>query len=179
MRNLLFLLCLTAIYGCNISKGKEATGFENFSTDESSKLYFKNVRRAYYDITVLEEAKLETYRLKKRVQSDDKPVLNLAIVNNWRFDEAYVLLEPNNQFSGMGNIRVRWKTEGIYNEVAFANTNKESHVSFADKVYAIVDKDISLETWIGNEWIPFLNDASAKEAFRTTMYDYYRLVRRL
>ena len=178
MRFLALVIFVIALTSCSINSDKENEVNEGFSTDESSKLFFKNVRKSYYDLTVLEEAKLETYRFKKRVVEDDEPILNLAIVNNWRFDEAYVLLEPNVLLK-MDDLKIRWSEETGIQELVFANTNKESHLTFADKVFGLINSEIEMEVWTGEDWNPFLNTSQSKEAFRITMYDYYRLVRRL
>ena len=179
MRNLLLFILLIATLSCSINKEKEAETFASFSTDDASKLYFKNIRSSYYDVTELEAAKLETYRFKKRVLEGNEPIINLAIVNNWRYDEAYVLLEPNNNFSGLGDLKVRWSQDGIMYEEVFANTNKDSHVAFADIIYQNISKEREMEVWNGNEWLLFLNSSQSKETFRVTMVDYYRLVKRI
>ncbi len=180
MRNLTLLFLVISLCSCQINQDKKVESFSDFKTDESTKLYFKNVRRSYYDVTELETAKLETYRFKKRVQDDLEPIINLAIVNNWRFDEAYVLLEPNGKFiGGMDDIQVRWYDNSEELTAKFENTNKESHLAFADIIYNNVISEKEMEVWNGNEWLKFLTTSKAKEAFRISMYDYYRLVNRL
>ena len=178
MRFFVLFLLSVSISACGINANKEAETFDGFSTDESSKLFFKNVRRSYYDVTILEAAKLETYRFKKRVVSEEQPIINLAIVNNWRYDEAYVLLEPNAVLN-QDELKIRWEEEGQQKELVFANTNKDSHGDFADKVYELINAEIEMEIWAGDSWRSFLNTSQSKEAFRLTMYDYYRLVRRI
>ena len=77
----ILLLSLFIISACNPVKDKKVDQTTiGFKTDESSKLFFKNVRRSYYDVEVMEEAKLEIYRLKKRVKESDEPILNINIV---------------------------------------------------------------------------------------------------
>ena len=74
------MLSLFIISACNPVKDKKVDQTTiGFKTDESSKLFFKNVRRSYYDVEVMEEAKLEIYRLKKRVKESDEPILNINI----------------------------------------------------------------------------------------------------
>ena len=65
MRNIcIVLLIMVGLSACNPSKNKKVDQATiGFQTDDSSKLYFKNVRSAYYDVEVMEEAKLEIYRL--------------------------------------------------------------------------------------------------------------------
>ena len=180
MRLIVLLLLLFSVVSCRINQDKEVASFSDFKTDESSKLYFKNVRRSYYDVTVLEAAKLETYRFKKRVTDSEEPIINLAIVNNWRYDEAYILLEPNKMFTrGLDDIRIRWITNNENYSLTFENTNKNSHLVFSDGIYKNIVDENTMEVWNGEEWMPFLSTSQSKEAFRISMYDYYRLVNRL
>ena len=108
MRLLFALLALAILVSCNPDKKKEVDQTTiSFDTNDASKLFFKNIRQSYYDQQIMEEAKLEIYRLKKRNQSSDQPVINLAIVNNWRYDQAYLLLEPTGGL-GLANLKLSW-----------------------------------------------------------------------
>lgn len=128
----------------------------------------------------MEAARLEVYRLKKRVRTTEGPVINLAIVNNWRFDEAYLLLEPN-ELLVLDQLSINWlsETTGERGKVSFENGNKNSIVRFADQVYALIQQDSKLTVTLGEKSMGILENAEDREAFRITMVDYYRLVQRL
>lgn len=128
----------------------------------------------------MEAARLEVYRLKKRVRTTERPVINLAIVNNWRFDEAYLLLEPN-ELLVLDQLSINWlsETTGERGKVSFENGNKNSIVRFADQVYALIQQDSKLTVTLGEKSMGILENAEDREAFRITMVDYYRLVQRL
>ena len=173
----ILLLSLFIISACNPVKDKKVDQTTiGFKTDESSKLFFKNVRRSYYDVEVMEEAKLEIYRLKKRVKETDEPVLNINIVNNWRYDEAYVLLEPNSAAGSLSDIKVIWENEdGKSGEISLGGGNKKNQLDFAAKVYDQIQNGSQFYIMKDGVKKAFLIDSKSREAFRVTMFDYFRL----
>lgn len=175
------ILVLLLISSCNPDKTKEVDQTTiSFKTNDASKLFFKNIRQPYYDKEEMEAAKLEIYRLKKRNSHNERPVINLAIVNNWRFDEAYLLLEPNGLLQ-LEQLSVKWinektKTQGFIN---FENGNKQSIVKFADQLYAQIQQESSFSVVVNEKNMGILEIPEDREVFRITMVDYYRLVQRL
>lgn len=182
MRRIPISLCLILfLLACNPDKHTKVDQTTiSFKTNDASKLFFKNVRKPYYDLEEMEAAKLEVFRLKKRNQSQDHPVINLAIVNNWRYDEAYLLLEPNEPLD-LSNLELSWENEtrGESGRIVFENGNKESIVKFADQVYDHIQQGSRLYTQLAGTKKELLNSQKDREAFRITMVDYYRLVQRL
>ena len=180
IRTVLGLLVLVLV-ACNPDKNTQINQTEiTFKTTDSSKLYFKNIRQTYYDKEEMEAAKLEVFRIKKRENSDDHPVINLSIVNNWRYDEAYILLEPNGYIQ-QDTLRLRWTNEeGLHNGSAeYSKGNKTEIVKFADAIYQQIQNKSQFEIEIDGTWQPIFDNTLAKEAFRITMFDYYKLVQRL
>lgn len=173
---LLGIICLVLL-ACNPSKNEKVDQTSlSFKTDDSSKLYFRNVRQSYYDVDVMEEAKLEVYRLKKRVEESDEPVINLALVNNWRFDEAYVLLEPNIAAGDLNTLNLSYQNEnGDSGEIIFEKGDKKNHLAFASKVYEQIQNESDFFLNRDGQKIEILRDSKSREAFRISMFDYYRL----
>jgi hypothetical protein len=96
MKNIIYLLIFLISVSCNADKTKKIDAEKSkFSTSDASELFFKNVRQRYYDREEMAASKLNIYRIQERNQRVDYPHLQLAIVINWRYDEAYILLEPN------------------------------------------------------------------------------------
>lgn len=178
---ILFVIMGIALYSCNPDKNTQINQIEiTFKTNDSSKLYFKNIRQSYYDFEEMEAAKLEIFRLKKREQGDEHPVINLSIVNNWRYDEAYILLEPNGYIQ-QDTLKLRWKSQdGLKTDsITYARGNKTDIVKFADQVYQQIQSKSEFEIELEGNWKQFLNESLDREAFRITMFDYYKLVQRL
>ena len=177
----LLVLILAIFSACNPDKNTKVDQTSiSFTTNDATKLFFKNVRQSYYDVEAMEAAKMEIYRIKKRSENQGRPIIQLAIVNNWRFDEAYLLLEPNNLLNLPG-LTVKWSNaeSGKSGEIAFENGNKETIVRFADQLYDQIQQGSNFTTPVNGKDVPLLGVSEDREAFRVTMVDYYRLVQRL
>lgn len=179
MKKLLIIL-LIGIAACNPDKERKVNDAEaRFTTSDASELFFRNVRQGYYDKETMDAAKLDIYRIKERSQAEDKPVLNLAIVINWRYDEAYVLTEPNTFLQTADTLRIYWQDtvqqqQGVHE---YLPGNKDKHYQFASKIYnSLQDKQQLYFVNPEGELIPVLAQREEREAFRKTMMDYYRLV---
>lgn len=175
----LLFLSIVAL-ACNPDKQTKVDQSDiTFTTDDASKLFFKNVRQSYYDMEEMEAAKLNVFRYKKRDQSIDTPIIQLAIVDNWRFDEAYVLLEPNDYLNGESDFVVKWELSGESGKINYTQGNKSDQVAFADQLYERLQGGYKLSIQINGTWLSFLDSEKSREAFRITMFDYYRLVKRI
>lgn len=179
-RYLVYLLLSTLILGCNPDKQtKVDQGDITFSTDQSSKLFFKNVRQVYYEVEEMDAAKLTVFRHKQRDISTELPIINLAIVDNWRYDEAYVLLEPNDFLTDQPDLLIKWEVGQESGEVSYSKGNKSDQVAFADQLYARLQQGCTFSIKVDGKWTSFLDSDKSREAFRVTMFDYYRLVKRI
>jgi hypothetical protein len=175
----LFIVALLLI-SCNISPEKKVNqDLAKYTTSADSRLFFKNVRQIYYDLERPENTKLEVYRFGKRSLTPDKPVINVALVNNWTHDEAYVIVEPNAYFDNMSSIEVEWqdnvsKQSGVYR---FGYGPKDTHFKFASEIYqSILAKHKMLVLNADKQWVDLFQTDADRDNFRKTMKDYYRLV---
>ena len=181
MRVLLSLCAIVLLAACNPDKQKEVDQTTiSFDTNDASKLFFKNMRQSYYDQQIMEEAKLELYRFSKRNTDNETPVINLTIVNNWRYDQAYLLLEPGAGMS-LSDLKISWTNSelGESGEIVFENGNKETIVRFADQIYYQLQRGSQFKVMLEDGEVDILKTSQDREAFRITMVDYYRLVQRL
>ena len=180
MKILLFLLGLGSLAACNLDKNTSIDDKKaKFTTSDASELFFKNVRQIYYDQEEMVAAKMNVFRLGDRSQADDYPVINLAIASNWRYDEAYLLVEPNAYLEGLDSIRVTWKnpTNQQTGSYRWAPGNKEAQFAFASQLYRSIQQGYQLYvTNSRGEQEKLLDRYDDREAFRKTMFDYYRLV---
>lgn len=180
MRLVILMGLAVVVFGaCNPDKTKRVSAEgSKFSTSDASELFFKNVRQLYYDKTTMEEAKLDVYRIKDRNKAEDQPVLSLSIVINWRYDEAYLLTEPNHYLQELTPLKILWqdtitRQQGYYN---FHAGSKEDHFKFATQIYQSIQNEHQFYLIKDDEKVDFLRDKRSREAFRKTMFDYFRLV---
>lgn len=147
-----------------------------FNTSDDSELYFLNLRQIYYTLEDQKDTKLKIYRFKQRNLNPDKPTLNLAIVHNWRFDEAYILLEANGFFKDIDNLQVYWQKGQQQGKYTFSKGDKKAHFRFTTELYRSILTQQQLFILHQNKKIPVLEQQNEREQFRKTMNDYYRLV---
>lgn len=176
----IFIFIVALAFSCNFNNGKKIDkDHAKFSTTADSRLFFKNVRQIYYNKEIKENTKLEVFRFSKRNLTQHMPAINLALVNNWMYDEAYVLIEPNSYFDGADTIEVEWtdkpgKQSGVYR---FSLGSKETHFKFASQIYeSILSKHRLLVYNQEKQWVNLFQTETDKDNFRKTMVDYYRLV---
>lgn len=180
-RILSLILTLLLFMACNPDKNREVDQATiSFETNDASKLFFKNLRQIYYDKEEMAAAKLELYRFKKRTTGNESPVINLAIVNNWRYDEAYLLLEPNSLLQ-LNELSIAWedRENGQSGNIRFENGNKKTIVKFADQVYYQIQQGSEFTVKVDGKDTGILKSPEDRDAFRISMIDYYRLVQRL
>ncbi len=180
MKRILLFIVTLGIFSCNANVDKKVDqNGANFKTSADSRLYFKNVRQIYYDRETPENTKLEVFRFGKRNQQTDKPIINVALVNNWMHDEAYVIVEPSEYFEDISPIEVEWQDSGkkISGVYRFTLGPKENHFKFATEIYqSILAKHKLLVFNKDKRWESLFQSEADKDNFRKTMRDYYRLV---
>jgi hypothetical protein len=174
-----FLILFLFVIACNVDKSRKVDSDKlKYGTTDASLLFFKNVRQFYYDKVDNEAAKLWVNRLSKRITESETPLINLAIVINWRYEEAYLLLEPSGIPDEQDEIIVAWKNSktGESGSYYFEFGNKDSHLKFAMDVYNGILEEQEFIITAGKNEFPFLYESKEREAFRITMFDYMKLV---
>jgi hypothetical protein len=178
-----FLLFLVA---CNPDKEKKVNPEKvRFNTTYQSRLFFKNTRSLSYQVEELKMPKWEIFRYEDRSLDTAKAIVNLAIVNDWQQEKAYIILEPNNFIKDkadsldLAQLEVLWKDKelAIQGRIDFPiRAPKEEQFEFASRVYNLIIEGRELYICIGEQQYPFLQTKNESETFRITLMDYYRLV---
>lgn len=163
-----FLGIIMGCIACNPDK-KTGVDMENirFTTSDASELFFKNVRKPYYDVEINKEAKIEVYRLNKILKQ--KVMMVPTIVYNWRDDQAFILLESENSFDEITLL-------GASKAVTTSLLNKDEHYRFASEIYNQIINENEPELVIEEDTAALFQNNEQRNAFRITMLDFYRLV---
>lgn len=149
------------------------------SISDASRLYFKNVRSAYYDREVRRDANMELYRIGNRIKDTTANTLNSALIINKVKDAAYLYLEPQGKLKEVNPLPIRWiAANGDTTETSFAQGDRISHLHFVDKIYPQLKDPIRVEANIGSEWVPILSSEEERKSLRITVTDFYRLLER-
>jgi len=172
------LLLIILITSCQIDKDKKVDREKfTFKTGHDTQLFFKNVRQSDYDLEENKAAKLNVFRHEDRLITDDQPVINLAIVNNFMDDEAYLLIEPNDSLNVFDLLQIEIRNDSVTDLIMLKSVNRESMLEFASRIFEGIQKDAEFFVIHQDERIPILDEKEEREAFRITTSDYYRLTR--
>ena len=175
------VIILGLAIACRHSSGSSHKEKEiDFSTSDASELFFNNVRQIFYDLEEQESTNLKIYRIKTRTKDEDHPAINLALVNNWRFDEAYLLIEPVGVLNKKNEIEIQWHSANSDKSGSYTfkirGSNKQDHVKFAGHIYESLRQKHQLHYQHRGESLPILHTEREREAFRVSIEDYYRLI---
>lgn len=168
---LIMLLCLSCATGTSRIIEKEKL---NFSYTDDAYLFFRNMRQAQYDRKVMEKEGLRLY-----VHEDFSPsqLLKTTLVVNWKMNKAYVLVNLTDSTLEKYDIKVYYKEEdGTITEILQENLRRQGELSFLTEIYNQILTEHSLFIqYKGQEEQPLFNSSDDLEAFRVSMYDFYRL----
>lgn len=148
----------------------------SFHVQENEELYFKNIRSYYYEMEERQDAQFHLYRLKTRRKDSLTPTLNLAIVNNWKMDEAYILIEPNFKTDGGYSIILNSGNEMDTIKSEFLNTPQQ--YLLATKIYQTLAAEGTVTIKKEEEYELF-NDESDRQVIMRVLKDYFKLIGKL
>ena len=142
---------------------------------DAERIYFKNVRSAYYDIENRRDAKMTVYRHGKRSKDTNRPTLVFSIILNQINDEAYIFLEPNFEEYP---IQVKWSIpeKNQEGEITFEAGDKFAHFEFAQKITPLLLENAIFEILVKESWIPLWEDEKERNAVMVTIEDYQKLI---
>jgi hypothetical protein len=142
---------------------------------DAERIFFKNVRSAYYDIENRLDAKMTVYRHGNRIKQPGTPTLVFSIIINQYSKEAYIYLEAN--FDEMP-IRFRWDLpeKNQSREIIFEGGDKFDHFEFAKQVIPLIAENAIFEVMFQNDWIPIWEDEKERKGVMVTLEDYQRLI---
>lgn len=177
MKRIFSIIIISLIFACSLSTNqlieKEKLTF-NYTDD--AYIFFRNIRQSNYDLEILEEADWRIYVHEDR-QKDSSQFFNTAIVVNWRINKAYAILEISEK-AKKENLTIQWsdpasKKQG---EIILKELQRQQELAFLTEIYNHILQEHQL-SWLpdGQNQAPLFSNNDYKEAFRVSMYDFYRL----
>jgi hypothetical protein len=144
-----------------------------YRVNDSNRLYFTNVRAIHYDREVRRDAGMTLFRHGKRLQSDTQPTLDLVILLNPVKDDAYILFELKN---ADWPIRLSAKTAMDVQVFDFSNGNNDDHLGLIQKLKPLIHGNAEFELISGSKIAPIWSNEIEKEAVKSVVEDYFRLL---
>lgn len=147
-----------------------------FSYTDDAYIFFRNMRQSQYDLEVMEEGGWRIYRHEDRQDDTADFYFNVSLVVNWRVNRVYPIIEMTERFKKEG-LTVKWKgleseEEG---EIKLEGVKRRDEMLFVSKIYNKMTEEVEFFISIENQKTQLFPDTDAKEAFRITLYDFYRM----
>lgn len=146
---------------------------KTFRMSNSARIYFSNVRGINYDREFRKDAGMQIFRNKAFSNEDEHPNLALILILNPGKDEAYIYLEPINLD---WPIRLRLKSAGGGESHTFENGNKSDHLRYFEILKPAIESSAVIELQTNEGWIPIWTSPKEKEAVKTALEDYKKLI---
>ncbi len=163
----------------NEKRADNTSDRDEFSITDASRIYFKNVRSAYYDAENRRDAKMNLYRFGRRIDDSTQNVLNAALIINATKDAAYVYLEPQGKFQHENPLEIKWATKnGKEGSMRFYQGDRHSHYQFVSEIFPLLEEnnETKFRALVGEDWLPILEEEKERNAFMTTCRDFFRLI---
>lgn len=151
------------------NSGKDLT----FRMTSSSRLYFLNVRAIKYDRENRSDAGMVLFRHGRRVVSETEPLLDLVIILNSAKDEAYLYLEPLNL---EWPLEIKASTAEKEQVFHFQNGNNSELLGYVRQLEGWIVDEAKFEIKNDSDWVSIWSKPKEKEALKTILKDYYRLI---
>ncbi|MGM0581351.1 MAG: hypothetical protein ACQETL_11765 [Bacteroidota bacterium] len=147
-----------------------------FSYTDDAYIFFRNMRQTQYDLEVMEEGGWRIYRHEDRQQDTTDFYFNVSLVVNWKVNRVYPIIEMAERFKKEG-LTVEWKAleSDESGKIALEGIKRRDEMLFVSKVYNKMTEEVEFFISIENQKTPLFPDSDTKEAFRISLYDFYRM----
>lgn len=172
-----WILCAFLLFaGCKIDQSRPIQKDRlRFAVVDDAELFFKNVRQIYYDVQTLPAASTTVYRHPDRMPDEAQPALWPAIVLSPLEDEAKILIEHNEVLENEAALRIAITIQKQTKDVVLTARGRDQMLEFATTIYEGIQQNAIFAVYVGGEPIPWLANEEQRQAFRSTMADFYRL----
>ncbi|WP_296619306.1 hypothetical protein [Marivirga sp.] len=171
---LIFFLTATA---CSVNTSKKVDLEKlRFSYTDDAYIFFRNMRQSNYDLEVMEQGGWRIYRHEDRKLDVTDFYYNISLVVNWRVNRIYPIIEMPKSMEKEG-FEVFWEAMESQEKgrITLEGEKRRDEMVFSTKLYnKMIDEVEMYVNYKGNKRLLF-EDSGHKEAFRVSMYDFYRM----
>jgi len=159
------------LVSCHPDKSKKISLEElQTKTTDPSELYFKNVRQSDYFMEELPDAKMNIYRHKGFT---DSSFFSVKIAYNWQQDAAYTMFAVNQDIEAFTLI-IDYPSSS--ENIEYENGPVLEQIKLNTLIYNALLDNATFQIRVNDNLIPILTSKEEREAFRISMFDFYRLV---
>lgn len=147
-----------------------------FSYTDDAYIFFRNMRQTQYDLEVMEEGGWRIYRHEDRQHDTTDFYFNVSLVVNWRVNRVYPIIEMTERFKKEG-LALEWEAleSDESGKIALEGIKRRDEMLFVSKIYNKMTEEVEFFISIENQKTPLFPNTDAKEAFRISLYDFYRM----
>ena len=147
-----------------------------FNYTDDAYIFFRNMRQTHYDLEVMEEGGWRIYRHEDRQQDTSDFYFNVSLVVNWKLNRVYPIIEMTEQLKKEGLV-VEWRAleSEESGKITLEGMKRRDEMLFVSKIYNKMTEEVEFFISIENQKTPLFPNTDAKEAFRISLYDFYRM----
>lgn len=175
------LLFVLSIFACSINTSKKVEIEKlRFNYTDDAYIFFRNMRQSNYDIEVMEKGEWRIYRHEDRQTDTTEFYFNISLVVNWRVNRVYPIIEMTKSFNKQ-NFQVHWEAIDSEEEgsISMEGEKRKDEMIFTAKLYNKLSDEVEMFVNHNNKKLPLFADTDQKEAFRVSLYDFYRMTGQL
>ncbi|WKK86269.1 hypothetical protein QYS48_04655 [Marivirga arenosa] len=179
MKKFVILILLFSACSVNTSKKIELDGLR-FNYADDAYIFFRNMRQTNYDLQVMEEGGWRIYRHEERKLDTSDFYFNISLVVNWRVNRVYPIIEMTKSIN-KANFEVIWQSleSEESGKISMEGEKRKDEMIFCAKLYNKMIDEVEIFTTYQNNKIPLFENSEQKEAFRISMYDFFRMTGQL
>jgi hypothetical protein len=175
------LLCaLGLLAACGEHGNRRLRDKGPFSTTQSGRLFFKNVRSFYYEKSELPGNEyVRLYRLEKcRDSIPNAAYFNLTIADNYREERAILLLEPNAVLRDAPRQTIYYEGTTGLDSVPWPDEGPAANRAFAHHLDSLLANDRLLWVKDGKQRHPLFQNKLDRDCLGQQLDDYEKLITR-
>jgi len=144
----------------------------NFNYTDDAYLFFRNMRQTNYSINNMQEKDLRLYTHDD--YAEETP-LKATIVVSWKANNAFAIMQLKDSVSNQDS-QFYFQKNGEKKEIKFPNLRRQGELVVLTKLYNhLLQEDTLFVKRKVQKLEPLFIDQDSREAFRVSMYDFYRL----
>ncbi len=176
MRYLLLLSISFFWIACHPDKNRLVSLDEiSFRSTDASELYFKNMRRSYYETEERQEAAIELYTLSDYSEIQT-PLMKPVIAYNWRNDFVSIMLSIPDDLDNDPTIALIFEEAGEQQKMILNDADIRTQTTVAVKIYNGILSNHEIFLVVNDQRYPLFDSKDEMDMFRITVFDYLRFV---